>query len=141
MNEVLVIGTVLAWLAIFAGAWLCWQLLRQNGRLLLRLEELEKRLDTLEFGEDNQPTGLPVGAEAPAFELQDLAGEHKSLAQYRGRSLLLIFFNPACGYCRELLPKLVALSPSPPLEERAGERRPFFAHGRGEASLGGLSFE
>src|SRR6516162_7105758 len=125
MNEVLVIGTVLAWLAIFAGAWLCWQLLRQNGRLLLRLEELEKRLDTLEFGEDNQPTGLPVGAEAPAFELQDLAGEHKSLAQYRGRSLLLIFFNPACGYCRELLPKLVALSPSPPLEERAGERRPF----------------
>jgi peroxiredoxin len=87
-------------------SWLGWQLLRQNGRLLLRLEELEKRLDGLEFGEDDQPTGLAVGSEAPAFELRDLAGEHRSLAQYRGNPLLLIFFNPACGFCRELLPKL-----------------------------------
>src|SRR6516162_11479926 len=102
MNEVLVIGTVLAWLAIFAGAWLCWQLLRQNGRLLLRLEELEKRLDTLEFGEDDQPTGLAVGSEAPAFELMDLEGTPHSLARYRGQALVLLFFNPACGFCREL---------------------------------------
>jgi hypothetical protein len=30
---------------ILVGGCLTWQLLRQNGRLLLRLEELEKRLD------------------------------------------------------------------------------------------------
>jgi peroxiredoxin len=33
------------------GAWLGWQLIRQNGRILLRLDELEKRVDELEFGE------------------------------------------------------------------------------------------
>jgi len=31
--------------------WLGWQFLRQNGRILLRLDELEKRLNELEFGE------------------------------------------------------------------------------------------
>jgi peroxiredoxin len=93
-------------LALLAMGWLGWQLLRQNGRMLLRLDELEKRLDTLEFGEDDQPTGLSLGSDAPAFELSDLAGERKTLAQYRGQPVLLIFFNPACGFCRELAPKL-----------------------------------
>jgi len=51
MNQLIVFTIPLAWLAIFAGAWLSWQLLRQNGRLLLRVEELENRLDELEFGE------------------------------------------------------------------------------------------
>jgi peroxiredoxin len=101
-------GLILAWGAILVGCWLGWQLLRQNGRLLLRLEELEKRLDALEFGGDDHPTGLAVDTEAPAFELPDLSGEPRSLAQFRGQELLLVFFNPACGFCRELLPKLKA---------------------------------
>src|SRR5947209_15473953 len=88
------------------GCWLGWQLLRQNGRILLRLDELEKRLNELEFGERDEPGGLPVGAEAPDFELPDLAKERKRLSNYRGQPLLLIFFNPACGFCRELAPKL-----------------------------------
>jgi peroxiredoxin len=33
-------------------------------------------------------------------------GERKSLTQYLGRSVLLVFFNPACGFCRELAPRL-----------------------------------
>ena len=41
-----VVGSILG-----VGGWLGWQLLRQNGRMLLRLDELEKRLDELEFGE------------------------------------------------------------------------------------------
>jgi peroxiredoxin len=106
----MMLGLALAWVVIFVGSWLGWQLLRQNGRLLLRLEELEKRLDTLEFGEDDQPTGLSLGSDAPAFELPDLAGEQRSLAQYRGQPVLLIFFNPACGFCRELAPQLAALT-------------------------------
>jgi peroxiredoxin len=105
----MILGLALAWAAILVGCWLGWQLLRQNGRILLRLDELEKRLDKLEFGEDEQPAGLPLSSDAPSFELPDLAGETTTLAQYRGRSLLLIFFNPACGFCRELLPKLAAL--------------------------------
>ena len=104
--QLISIGLALALAAILIGNWLGWQLLRQNGRMLLRLDELEKRLNELEFGEGEEPQGLPVGTEAPAFELPDLAGDRKSLASFHGQPLLLIFFNPACGFCRELLPKL-----------------------------------
>ena len=96
-------------LVILVGAWLGWQLLRQNGRILLRLDELEQRLNELEFGGVDEPQGLMVGSEAPAIELPDLKGQRKSLAQFRGQSVLLVFFNPACGYCREMVPKLAAL--------------------------------
>ena len=110
MNGITVFGVVLASLAILAGGWLGWQLLRQNGRILLRLDELEKRLNELEFGGGDEPKGLSLGSEAPAFELPDLAGERKSLAQFRGQSVLLIFFNPQCGFCREMTPKLAAFN-------------------------------
>jgi len=109
MPSYLIVLLIFAWLAILAGGWLGWQLLRQNGRLLLRLDELEKRLDELEFGEGEEQAGLPLGTEAPAFELPDLAGGRQSVAQFRGQPVLLIFFNPDCGYCRELMPKLAAL--------------------------------
>jgi peroxiredoxin len=112
MSEILCVAVALAWLAILAGGWLCWQLLRQNGRILLRLDELEKRLNELEFGGDDEPEGLPLGREAPAFELPELSGERKSLAQLRGQPVLLIFFNPECGFCREMMPKLVAVQRS-----------------------------
>jgi peroxiredoxin len=106
MHYFLPSALALAWLVILLGGWLGWQLLRQNGRVLLRLEELEQRLNELEYGEGESPSGLSLGTEAPAFELTDIAGGTGSLAQYRGQRLLLVFFNPACGFCRELLPKL-----------------------------------
>ena len=106
MNPFSASAVGLPWLGMVGLSWIGWQLLRQNGRMLLRLEELEKRLDTLEFGEEEQTNGLSVGIEAPAFELPDLASNSRTLAEFRGRPLLLIFFNPACGFCRDLLPKL-----------------------------------
>src|SRR3954469_10058945 len=106
MSVFLIPAVVLSASTIVVGGWLGWQLLRQNGRLLLRLDELEKRLDELEFGEGEKAAGLAVGSEAPAFELADLAGKRKSLAQCQGQPMLLIFFNPACGFCREMVPKL-----------------------------------
>jgi len=102
----------LGWIAVLIVAGVGWQLLRQNGRLLLRLEELEQRLNELEFGEPSEPEGLPLCTEGPAFELPDLAGERKSLAQFREQPVLLVFFNPDCGFCREMMPKLAAL-PNP----------------------------
>lgn len=101
---------VLTWIVVLALCWLGWQLLRQNGRLLLRLEAIEERLNEMEFGGPAAPEGLPVGLAAPEFDLPDLAGERRSLAQFRDQPLLLIFFNPDCGYCREMAPKLATVA-------------------------------
>src|SRR6516162_5643935 len=110
MNYFLVAGSLLGFILLASLSLLGWQLLRQNGRILLRLDELEKRLNELEFGGADEVAGLPLDSLAPDFDLPDLAGERKTLAQCRGQTVLLIFFNPSCGFCRELLPKLVALN-------------------------------
>src|SRR2546430_4319204 len=50
MNHFLVVAIPLLSLMTGACCWLGWQLLRQNGRVLLRLDEIEKPLEELEFG-------------------------------------------------------------------------------------------
>src|SRR5262249_536026 len=108
---------LLPWLFVGLGGWLGYQLLRQNGRLLLRLEALEQRLGQLSEPAvppsrpaiPPPPEGLPLGSAAPAFELSDLKGGPRALSPFRGRRLLLIFFNPRCGYCTRMAPDLAAL--------------------------------
>src|SRR5439155_11356274 len=56
-----------------------------------------------------EPRGLPIGSPAPDFTLPDLAGEPHALADLRDRQALLIFFNPGCGFCQQMVPDLVAL--------------------------------
>jgi peroxiredoxin len=51
---------------------------------------------------------VPVGAPAPAVELPSLDGERVNLADLRGRETLLLFWNPACGYCRAMHDELLA---------------------------------
>ncbi len=105
----MIIALTIAWIAVLVLCWLGWQLLRQNGRILLRLEALEQRLNELEFGGSEAPEGLPIGSVAPEFDLPDLAGQRRTLVQCRAQPLLLIFFNPDCGFCRDLAAKLAAL--------------------------------
>lgn len=133
MNPFGNLALALAWLAVVAGGWLGWHLLRQNGRILLRLDELEKRLDEWEFsgGEDEVATaavevdrasrfgnrslanskikrnGLKAGTPAPDFRLPrlDARGE-LSLEELRGRRVLLVFSDPHCGPCNTLAPEL-----------------------------------
>lgn len=112
----MILSLALAWVLILVGIWLGWQLLRQNGRLILRLEAIEERLNIIEFGDASAPVGLPVGSVAPEFDLPDLAGERRTLAQFRAQPLLLIFFNTDCGYCRDMAPKLAGL------KQRSGGR-------------------
>jgi peroxiredoxin len=90
---------------LVAIAALLWQVLAQQGRLLLRLDALEERLG-IRAGVERR--GLPLGAEAPAFELPNLEGETVSLASLQSRALpiLLFFTQPQCGPCRSLLPEI-----------------------------------
>src|SRR5262245_9320468 len=103
---------VLPWLLIAVGGWLVYQLLRQNGRILLRLDALEAQVARLSSGGGGQaPQGLNPGDTAPDFELPDLSGKPMSLARWRGRRVLLIFFNPRCSFCEVMAAELAALGP------------------------------
>ena len=46
------------------------------------------------------------GEAAPALRLRDLDGKTVDLAEMRGRRTLLTFWNPSCGFCRNMLPEL-----------------------------------
>jgi thiol-disulfide isomerase/thioredoxin len=63
--------------------------------------EIEELVAQALGGEENE-SGLPVGAEAPALELRSLAGEMIALEALRGRNTLLVFWNPDCGFCRAM---------------------------------------
>jgi peroxiredoxin len=53
--------------------------------------------------------GLAVGTIAPAFALEDLQGKTRSLLDYRGKRVLLVFSDVTCGPCEQLAPELVKL--------------------------------
>ena len=97
--------------AIIVGqAVLQWNLLQQHGRLLTRLDDLERRLG---FGGAPRPAAvaprsLAVGTAAPPFELPTPAGERLSLDALRreGLPVLLVFSDPGCHACQVFLPTL-----------------------------------
>ena len=113
-------GTVLPWLLLAVGAWIGYQLIRQNGRILLRLEAIDKRLSPRGDDKPQKERGLRIGTIAPDFELPDLAGERHKLSEFRGKDLLLIFFNPKCGFCTKMADDLAAL----PLDGENGRAVP-----------------
>jgi peroxiredoxin len=82
-------------------------LLRQNGRLLLRLEVLEAKLGA---GDDPPAPGLPVDSTAPDFSAADLDGETVTLDRLRERGMpvLLFFSEPGCGACDAAFPEVGA---------------------------------
>jgi peroxiredoxin len=107
-------GLVLVVGLLATAALLLLNLVRQNGRLLLRVEALEARLEAAgiapapeEIPAESE-AGLPVGAPAPAFQLSGLHGETLTLDALRavGKPILLIFSDPDCLPCNALLPEI-----------------------------------
>jgi peroxiredoxin len=111
------LGWVLV-LSLLAGQW--WflvHLLRQNGRLLVRLEAVEATLaeggSVLGPSQNGTPVhqeaeGLPVGSEAPQFSLSGLHGETLTLNALRSsdKPVMLLFTDPGCGPCNAMLPEV-----------------------------------
>src|SRR5437868_13087157 len=96
----IVFGMILPWMLVGLLCWFGYRLILQNGRMLLRLDDLNGRLDqVLTEGGDTAdspagpPPGLAMGVEAPAFDLPDLHGTRHTLAQYRGRRVLVVFYG------------------------------------------------
>lgn len=112
-RETIEAGFIALTLLLAVGeAWLIFHLLRQQGRLLLRVDGLELRLGS--SSASSLPTaamaGLPIGSRAPGFELEELyRGSSVTLGTLlaRKRMTALVFSDPACGPCTALLPDLV----------------------------------
>lgn len=92
---------------------LLYQLIGQQGRLLMRLEAQAGGAASLAGSEEtpapeHPAVGVPVGQPAPPFELQTLDGDAASLDQLLASygALLLIFTNPQCGPCSALIPEI-----------------------------------
>jgi methylamine dehydrogenase accessory protein MauD len=107
------VGAALAAAAFGFQAWFNWQLFRQHGRLIARIQELEQQA-----APTTPSRGPKQGEPAPAFELPDLDGESRSLDDLlaSGRPLALVFTDPDCGACDQLLPELARLQ-----HQRAGD--------------------
>jgi peroxiredoxin len=103
----LTVGTAFV-LAVIVQSWFALHLLRQNGRLLLRIEALEAGPESGERSNRALPTphnGLPLGSLAPNFSLPSATGSIYSLDALRaaGKTVLLIFTDPNCGPCKAVL--------------------------------------
>jgi uncharacterized membrane protein YphA (DoxX/SURF4 family) len=110
----------LSWTAVAIGAaigaallvgWLVVELLRRNGRLLARIDELEQAFSAA--GLEIPGSALPVarvGAPAPPFALSDLDGRpvHSSDLLPVGQRMILLFASPSCRPCRVALRRLAA---------------------------------
>lgn len=97
-------GAVAVAAAAAALGWLFLGLLRQHGRLLRRVELLERR--QLEAAYAGERPGRHVPAALPALTLTDLdGGEHRVADLPDGvRPLLVAFMAPDCAPCQALLP-------------------------------------
>jgi peroxiredoxin len=87
---------------ILVSLWLLlYQLVKQQGRILLRLDHLEQQLAHSGMIEDGQPQprGLTIGTPIRPFSLPDLSGKMVSLEEFRGKKVLLINWSPQCGFC------------------------------------------
>lgn len=79
-------------------------------RLSSKNRALKRALEEAPEAPSKEPgsPGLPVGTPAPGFELSGIRGEQRSLESLRagGRPVVLVFFDPKCGPCKPLVPRL-----------------------------------
>jgi hypothetical protein len=108
-QKLALLGGVLA-LSLLAGQW--WflvHLLRQNGRLLVRLEATLAEGGSVVAPSANgtpvdQAEGLPVGSAALEFSLSGVHGETITLEALRssGKPVMLLFTDPGCSPCNAM---------------------------------------
>src|SRR2546423_13946623 len=97
----------LIFLSVWAVLFVLYLVVKQQGRLLLRLDDIEERLEVPTEGANRAAAaraaetqrGLAVGTPFPSFKLPHLDGQEVSLEDFRGRKTLLVNWSPQCGFC------------------------------------------
>jgi peroxiredoxin len=96
--------------AVTGLAFIVVQLMGQQGRLLLRLDELaNSRAGHEHNGADPRLPALPVGTAVEPFRLASTNGGDVALEDFRDRKILLVHWSPDCGFCREIAGDLAEL--------------------------------
>jgi peroxiredoxin len=52
------------------------------------------------------PVSPKIGEPAPSLKLPDLKGKTVNLAGFKGSETLVLFWNPGCGFCQQMLEDL-----------------------------------
>jgi peroxiredoxin len=102
---------VLLALGLVTAFGLLQQLLRQQGRLIQRIEALETAPAGGAAAIAEPPAGLDVGTPVPPFRLPDAVGRMAGPEDFPGKRLLLVHWSPQCGFCDQIAPDLATLQP------------------------------
>ena len=106
-RNTIVTGIVLLVLATFAWAgWANWEYRKQAAEK--RLANVSQA-ELVEAGDAQAALNPLIGKPAPQFSLEDLSGKKVSLADYKGKALLINFWATWCGPCKVETPWLVDL--------------------------------
>jgi peroxiredoxin len=94
-----------------------YELVKQQGRILLRLDKLEELYKiTVARNEvhskPNEPQGLALGTAFPRFNYPDLMGQSVGLDSFQGKNVLLVHWSFGCGFCDYIAPDLARLEAS-----------------------------
>lgn len=101
----LLAGALTVAIVLAVQGWLILHVLRQNGRLLLRIEALEAGAEP----SAHAAAGLPIGSAVPQVDLALLdGGDPVPLRSLLGdqKPLLVLFTDPNCGPCADLHPEV-----------------------------------
>jgi peroxiredoxin len=101
MYPILLVLVIISWLLLLIIGFLLWGTLRSLGLVTWRLDQLEATTPR-RIGRD----GIKLGQKAPGFALVSTAGDERTLADFAGSRLLLVFTQSGCGPCADIVPDL-----------------------------------